>query len=81
MKTGWSSVRSLLLIFFFCGLLMTAGCEGTDTRDQVDDTVKTAAGQKDLERYQQMKEQIGDIQAQETERYRQLDTDTDAKTE
>ncbi|WP_155311681.1 hypothetical protein [Desulfosarcina ovata] len=81
MKTDQSLTRALLLILLFCGLLMTAGCEGTDTRDQVDDTVKTAAGQKDLERYREMKEQIGDIQAQETERYRQLDTDTDAKKE
>jgi hypothetical protein len=69
-------VKRLVLIFLACASLVAGGCEGTDTREQVDDTVEEMAGKKDLERYKQMKDNLGEIQTQQTDRYRQLDEDT-----
>jgi hypothetical protein len=70
-------IRRVVLVFLVCGSLVAGGCEGTDTREQVDDTVEEMAGKKDLERYQQMKDDLGEIQKGQSERYRQLDEDTD----
>ncbi|BBO70422.1 hypothetical protein DSCA_43520 [Desulfosarcina alkanivorans] len=63
----------LALVFLLCGSIATGGCEGTDTREQVDDTVEEMAGKKDLERYRQMKDDIGEINTQQKERHRRLD--------
>ena len=50
-----------------------------DTRDTVDDTVEEMAGKKNLDRYKQMKDDMGEIQTQQTEKYRQLREDADDK--
>lgn len=73
----WKCVNRGVLVILVCGSLVAGGCEGTDTREQVDDTVEEMAGKKDLERYQQMKDDLGEIQKEQSERYRQLDEDTD----
>lgn len=70
-------VMHMVLGFLICGSLVAGGCEGTDTREQVDDTVEEMAGKNNLERYQQMKDDLGAIQSQQTEKYRQLDQDAD----
>ncbi len=41
--------------------LVFAGCEGTDSREKVDDTIRELSGQKNLERMEQMKNDIADI--------------------
>ena len=51
--------------------LALAGCEGTDSREKVDDTVKELSGQKSLERMDQMKKDIGDINKQQTDRLKE----------
>ena len=51
--------------------LALAGCEGTDSREKVDDTVKELSGQKNLERMDQMKKDIGDINKQQTDRLKE----------
>lgn len=67
-----------VLIIFSVGLLLaTSGCEGTESRETVDDTVEEMAGKKNVARYKQMKDDLGDIQTQEEERFRQLDEDGD----
>jgi hypothetical protein len=55
-----------------CAPLVTVGCEGTDTRATVDDTVQELAGKKNIDRYQQMKGDIDNIQKQQAYKYRQL---------
>ena len=78
--TEWlSSWKGLVRVFLLCVALAAGGCEGTDTRDKVDDTVEEMAGKKDLDRYQKMKDDLGEIQTQQTNKYRQLDEDTDNK--
>ena len=80
MNEWFSSVlKSLVLVFLLGVAMVVGGCEGTDTRDTVDDTVEELAGKKNLDRYQQMKDDLGDIQTQQTEKYRQLDDDADDK--
>ena len=77
---GWFGYgKSLVLVFLVCMSLLAGGCEGTDTRDKVDDTVEEMAGKKNLDRYKQIKDDLGEIQKQQTEKYKQLDEDTDDK--
>jgi len=51
--------------------LALSGCEGTDSREKVDDTVKEFSGQKNLERMDQMKKDIGDIKKQQADRLKE----------
>lgn len=53
-----NTCKNLTLIFVLFALLTIAGCEGTDTREQVDDTVKELTGKKDIDRMDQMKKDI-----------------------
>ena len=58
-----------LLVLFTC--LVLAGCEGTDSREKVDDTVKELSGQKNLERMDQMKKDIDKINKQQADRLKE----------
>ncbi|MDF1591568.1 MAG: hypothetical protein P1P89_08660 [Desulfobacterales bacterium] len=51
--------------------LAFSGCEGTETREKVDDTVKELSGQKSLEQMDQMKKNIGDINKQQGDRLKE----------
>ncbi|WP_419659650.1 uncharacterized protein Dvar_85550 [Desulfosarcina variabilis str. Montpellier] len=67
-------------VLFVCLLTLTmiaGGCEGTDTRERVDDTVEEMTGKKDVERYKKLKDDIQTIQNQQADRYRQLDEGQD----
>ena len=76
----WRRYLKGWVLAFIVGLALVAGgCDGTDTRDTVDDTVEEMAGKKNLDRYKQMKDDLGEIQTQQTEKYRQLEEDTDDK--
>lgn len=67
--------KRFLITILAATALLTGGCEGTDSRETVDDTIEEMTGKKDVERYQQMKEDLGKIQDQQADRYRQLDQD------
>jgi outer membrane murein-binding lipoprotein Lpp len=56
-----------LVLFAF---LAVAGCEGTDTREKVDDTVKELAGKKDLDRMEKMKKTLNKAQQLDQERFK-----------
>jgi len=58
-----------LLVLFTC--LVLAGCEGTDSREKVDDSVKELSGQKNLERMDQMKKDIDKINKQQADRLKE----------
>ena len=53
--------------------LLMSGCEGTETRNQVDDTVEELAGKKKVDQMKAMKEELGKIQTQQDDRLKQLD--------
>lgn len=58
-------------------ILMTSllffGCEGSEPREQVDDTVRELSGQKNVERMKQMKEDIGVIREKQDDQAKQLE--------
>ncbi len=62
----------LLFLVPLTGLVL-AGCEGSDSREKIDDTVKEFTGQKNLERMDQMKKDIGDINKKQTERLKEIE--------
>ena len=68
---------TLILVLF--GFLAIAGCEGTETREQVDDTVKEFAGKKNLDRMDQMKKDINKAQQQQADRFKKTDESADKK--
>lgn len=61
-----------LLLVLLTGLVL-AGCEGTDSREKVDDTVQELSGQKSLERMDQMKNDIDDIKKKQTDRLKEIE--------
>jgi hypothetical protein len=67
------ALKTLVLVFLLCVALAAGGCEGTDTREKVDDTVEEMTGKKNLDRYKKMKDDLGEIQKRQTEKYRPLD--------
>jgi len=60
----------VLVLFAF---LAIAGCEGTDTREKVDDTVEELAGKKNLDRMDKMKKTINKAQQQQLERFKKTE--------
>ena len=56
-------------------VLLMAGCEGTESRNQVDDTVEELAGKKQVDQMKAMKEDLEQIQTQQADRLEQLQTD------
>jgi hypothetical protein len=65
--------KGMIPVALLCASLTILGCKGSDTRDKVDDTVKELTGKKDLDRYKKMKKEMGEIQTQQTKKYRQLE--------
>ena len=62
--------KHLTLILVLFAFLAIAGCEGTDTREQLDDTVKELTGKKKLDQMDQMKKDINKAQQQQAERFK-----------
>jgi outer membrane murein-binding lipoprotein Lpp len=55
-------------------VLLMAGCEGTESRNQVDDTVRELAGKKQVDRMKAMKQDLDQIQTRQADRIKQLET-------
>ncbi len=62
--------KHLTLVLVLFAFLAIAGCEGTDTREQVDDTVKELTGKKKLDQMDQMKKDINKAEQQQAERFK-----------
>ena len=71
--------KHLTLVFVLVAFLAIAGCEGTDTREKVDDTVKELAGKKDLDRMEKMKKTIKKAQQQDQERFKKTEESAQEK--
>ena len=61
------------LFFVLLTGLILAGCEGSDSREKIDDTVKEFSGQKNLERMDQMKKDIDDINKKQADRLKEIE--------
>lgn len=62
--------KNLTLVLVLFAFLAIAGCEGTDTREQVDDAVKELTGKKKLDQLDQMKKDINKAAQQRAERFK-----------
>ena len=60
------------ICFWSLGLM---GCEGTKTREDIDDTVEELAGKKNLDRMEDMKKDIGRIKDQQNERLEEIENE------
>jgi len=65
-----NACKNLTLVLVLFTFLVFSGCEGTDTREQVDDTVKELTGKKNLDRMNQMKKDINKVEQQQAERFK-----------
>jgi hypothetical protein len=63
----------VLTAMLLAAVLTITGCEGSEPRNQVDDTVDELAGKKQVDRMKAMKEDLQQIQTQQADRFRQLD--------
>ena len=61
--------KHLTLVFVLLAVLAIAGCEGSDTREKVNDTDEELAGKKDLDRMEKMKKTINKAQQQQQAQY------------
>ena len=71
--------KHLTLVFVLFAFLAISSCEGTDTREKVDDTVKELAGKKDLDRMEKMKKTIHKAQQQDQERFKKTEESAQEK--
>lgn len=71
--------KNLSLVLVLFAFLAIAGCEGTDTREQVDDTVKELAGKKNLDRMDQMKKDINKATQQQEDRFKKTEESAEEK--
>jgi len=60
----------IVVVFAF---LAISGCEGTEPREKVDNTVEALAGKKNLDRMDQMKKTINKAQQQQQERFKKTE--------
>jgi outer membrane murein-binding lipoprotein Lpp len=71
--------KHLTLVLILFAFLAIAGCEGTETREKVDDTVKELAGKKNLDRMDQMKKNINKAAQQQADRFKKIDESAEEK--
>ena len=71
--------RHLTLVLVLFAFLAMAGCEGSDTREKVNDTVEELAGKKDLDRMDKMKKTIHKAQEQQQDRYKKTEESAEQK--
>ena len=73
MKWIKKTFKTWPLSFVLLTGLVLAGCEGSDSREKIDDTVKEFSGQKSLERMDQVKKDIDDINKKQAERLKEIE--------
>ena len=67
-----TACKNLTLVLVLLTFLAIAGCEGTETREQVDDTVKELSGKKSVEQMDRMKEDLDKLKKQQAERLKKI---------
>ena len=78
---GWiiKACKHLTPIVVVFAFLAIAGCEGTETREKVDNTVEELAGKKNLDRMDKMKKTINKAQQQQQERFKKTNESAEEK--
>jgi len=62
--------KHLALILVLFAFLAFSGCEGTKSRDQVDDTVEELAGKKNVDRMHEMKKDLGEAAKKQADQFK-----------
>ena len=70
---GTTKSYPIIIILILCGALILGGCEGSEPREQIDDTVKELSGQKKVEQMDKMKKDLDAIQEKQADRLKQFD--------
>jgi len=71
--------KNLTLVLVLFTFLAIAGCEGTETREQVNDTVEEFAGKKNLDRMDQMKKDINKAAKKQLDRLKKIKESAEKK--
>ncbi len=71
---GKTIVMGLVLAF-----LTFTGCKGSDTREEVDNTVEQFSGKKKVEQMKVMERHIGEIRNQQSDRFKELEDADDTE--
>jgi outer membrane murein-binding lipoprotein Lpp len=74
-----NAFKNLLLVLVLFAFLAIAGCEGTETREQIDDTVKEFAGKKNIDRMDQMKKDLQKARQQQADRFEKTEESAEEK--
>ena len=72
-----NALKCIVCVLLLGVAIVTGGCERTDPRETVNDTVEEMTGTKNLDRFQQLSDDLDQIQNQQTRTYRQLDPNED----
>ena len=67
-----ASIQLTLVLVLFA-FLAFSGCEGTDTREQVDDTVEELAGKKNVDRMHEMKKDLGEAAKKQADQFKKTE--------
>ncbi len=71
--------KNLTLVLVLFTFLAIAGCEGSETREQVDDTVEELVGKKNLDRMDQMKKDINKAAKKQLDRLKKIKESAEKK--
>jgi hypothetical protein len=71
--------KTLSLVLVLFTFLAIAGCEGTETREQIDDTIKEFAGKKNIDRMDQMKKNINKTRQKQADRFEKTEESAEEK--
>ncbi|MCB2169902.1 MAG: hypothetical protein KQI78_19750 [Deltaproteobacteria bacterium] len=74
MKRWYQRLGAIVATMLLSSVLLMVGCEGTESRNQVDDTVEELAGKKQVDQMKAMKEDLDQIQTQQDDRLKQFQT-------
>lgn len=74
-----NTCKKLTLVLVLITFPVILGCEGTDSREQVNDTVEELVGKKDIDRMDQMKKNIAKAQQQQADRYEKTEESAEEK--
>ena len=61
---------SLICIFLFAMILVNTGCEGSESRKAIDDTVNSAAGMDAVKKEEEIKKKLNQFSKNEAEKAR-----------
>ena len=67
-----TTCKNLTLVLVLLTFLAIAGCEGTETREQVNDTVKELSGKKNIEQMDRMKKDLDKLKKQQADRFKKI---------